>query len=164
MDRGSFPKGDYVPANIWVSAGHTSSYALASAYGKLSDQDLKDIFAYLQSLPPVKNKVPDPIPPDQMAASLRNKMILYFAAQLYWPNNPVYREGDFIRHIPLYHLTYELVYLSEQFDGLQIIEKNIFHISYIIFHFQRGGLPAHFPHSSVVIKGKCKRENFYREL
>ncbi len=28
-----------------------------------TDEDLKAIFAYLQSLPPVKNVVPDPIPP-----------------------------------------------------------------------------------------------------
>jgi len=31
--------------------------------GKLSDDDLKAMFAYLQSLKPVQNKVPDPIPP-----------------------------------------------------------------------------------------------------
>ena len=29
----------------------------------LTDQDLKDIFAYLQSIKPIVNKVPDPIPP-----------------------------------------------------------------------------------------------------
>jgi cytochrome c553 len=32
-------------------------------YSKLSDDDLKAIWAYLQSIPPVKNEVPDPIPP-----------------------------------------------------------------------------------------------------
>jgi hypothetical protein len=32
-------------------------------YGKATDDDLKSIFAYLQSLPPVKNKVPQPIDP-----------------------------------------------------------------------------------------------------
>jgi hypothetical protein len=31
--------------------------------GKANDEDLKSIFAYLQSLPPVKNKVPAPIDP-----------------------------------------------------------------------------------------------------
>jgi mono/diheme cytochrome c family protein len=31
--------------------------------GHLSDQDLQAMFAYLKSLPPVKNPVPDPIPP-----------------------------------------------------------------------------------------------------
>ncbi|WP_134499062.1 c-type cytochrome [Microvirga pakistanensis] len=29
--------------------------------GKMTDQDLKAIFAYLRQIPPVKNKVPDPI-------------------------------------------------------------------------------------------------------
>jgi hypothetical protein len=32
-------------------------------YGKLSDGDLKAMFAYLQSIPPIKNRVPDPVPP-----------------------------------------------------------------------------------------------------
>jgi len=32
-------------------------------YGKLNDADLKAMFAFLQSLKPVQNKVPDPIPP-----------------------------------------------------------------------------------------------------
>lgn len=31
--------------------------------GKMTDQDLKAVFAYLQSLPPISNAVPDPIPP-----------------------------------------------------------------------------------------------------
>jgi hypothetical protein len=31
--------------------------------GKLTDDDLKAIFAYLQSVKPIQNKVPDPIPP-----------------------------------------------------------------------------------------------------
>ena len=31
--------------------------------GKANDEDLKSIFAYLQSLPPVKNRVPAPIDP-----------------------------------------------------------------------------------------------------
>jgi hypothetical protein len=30
---------------------------------KVSDEDLKAMFAYLKSLPPVANRVPDPIPP-----------------------------------------------------------------------------------------------------
>jgi hypothetical protein len=34
-------------------------YALA----KLSDGDLKAIFAYLRTLKPIKNRVPDPISP-----------------------------------------------------------------------------------------------------
>jgi hypothetical protein len=32
-------------------------------YAQLSDDDLKAIYAYLKTLPPIKNKVPDPIPP-----------------------------------------------------------------------------------------------------
>ncbi|HWP82870.1 MAG TPA: diheme cytochrome c-553 [Bacteroidota bacterium] len=35
-------------------------------YAKLSDDDLKAIFAYLQSIKPIKNAVPDPIPPPPM--------------------------------------------------------------------------------------------------
>lgn len=31
-----------------------------------NDEDLKAIFAYLKSLPPVKNPVPAPIPPDEL--------------------------------------------------------------------------------------------------
>lgn len=30
-------------------------------YGKLPDEDLKSIYAYLRSLPPVKNRVPEPV-------------------------------------------------------------------------------------------------------
>jgi cytochrome c553 len=30
-------------------------------YGRLPDEDLKAIFAYLRSIPPVKNKVPEPV-------------------------------------------------------------------------------------------------------
>ncbi len=36
-------------------------------FALLKDQDLKDIFAYLQSLKPIKNKVPDPTTPDELA-------------------------------------------------------------------------------------------------
>ena len=35
---------------------------------QLSEEDLKCMFAYLKSLPAVKNKVPDPLPPYQIAA------------------------------------------------------------------------------------------------
>jgi hypothetical protein len=31
--------------------------------GQMTDDDLKSVFAYLRQIPPVKNKVPDPIPP-----------------------------------------------------------------------------------------------------
>lgn len=40
--------------------------------GKSNDEDLKDIFAYLHSLPAIHNKVPDPIAPDMMASVLSN--------------------------------------------------------------------------------------------
>jgi hypothetical protein len=33
--------------------------------GKANDEDLKSIFAYLQSLPPVKNRVPAPVDPPE---------------------------------------------------------------------------------------------------
>ena len=37
---------------------------------ELTDPDLKAVFAYLQSLPPVKNRVPDPIdPPETLVGS-----------------------------------------------------------------------------------------------
>ena len=32
-------------------------------YGKMTDEDLSAVFAYLRSIPPVQNKVPDPLPP-----------------------------------------------------------------------------------------------------
>jgi hypothetical protein len=35
---------------------------------QLTDEDLKAMFMYLKSMPAVKNKVPDPIPPTQIAA------------------------------------------------------------------------------------------------
>ena len=34
---------------------------------KATDEDLKAIFAYLQSLPPIRNQIPDPVPPNQLA-------------------------------------------------------------------------------------------------
>jgi hypothetical protein len=32
-------------------------------YGQMTDRDLKAVFAYLRSLPPISNAIPDPIPP-----------------------------------------------------------------------------------------------------
>jgi hypothetical protein len=32
-------------------------------YGKMRDEELKAIFAYLKSIPPIQNRVPDPQPP-----------------------------------------------------------------------------------------------------
>ena len=39
--------------------------------GQASDQDLKCIFAYLHSLKPIHNKVPDPVPPNMIASILK---------------------------------------------------------------------------------------------
>lgn len=33
--------------------------------GQMTDEDLRAVYAYLQSIPPVRNQVPDPIPPAQ---------------------------------------------------------------------------------------------------
>jgi len=35
-------------------------------YRNMTDEDLRAIFAYLQSLPPVNNPVPEPLPPDRL--------------------------------------------------------------------------------------------------
>jgi mono/diheme cytochrome c family protein len=35
-------------------------------YKNMTDDDLKAIFAYLQSLPPANNPIPDPLPPDKI--------------------------------------------------------------------------------------------------
>lgn len=34
-----------------------------AVYNNFTDRDLKAIFAYLRTIPPVRNKVPDPVPP-----------------------------------------------------------------------------------------------------
>ena len=36
---------------------------MPAAYGQMSDEDLQAMFAYLQTLPPVRNRVPAPLPP-----------------------------------------------------------------------------------------------------
>lgn len=41
--------------------------------GQKTDEDLKAIFAYLKSLPPIKNKVPDPVPPPKLAEYFAKK-------------------------------------------------------------------------------------------
>jgi len=38
------------------------------AFRNLNDDDLKAIFAYLRSIPPISNHVPDPLTPEQVAA------------------------------------------------------------------------------------------------
>ena len=40
-------------------------------YRHMTDEDLAAIFAYLQSVPAISNKVPDPLPPAQQVASAR---------------------------------------------------------------------------------------------
>jgi mono/diheme cytochrome c family protein len=35
-------------------------------YRNMTDDDLKAVFAYLQSVPPIKNPIPDPLPPDRI--------------------------------------------------------------------------------------------------
>ena len=35
-------------------------------YRNMTDDDLKGVFAYLQSLPPINNAIPDPTPPDKL--------------------------------------------------------------------------------------------------
>jgi hypothetical protein len=37
------------------------------AFAQKTDEDLKAIYAYLMSLKPIKNKVPDPVPPPKLA-------------------------------------------------------------------------------------------------
>ena len=41
--------------------------------GSLNDEDLAALFAYLQSIPPVSNRVPAPIPPNMIAAHFKMK-------------------------------------------------------------------------------------------
>jgi hypothetical protein len=36
---------------------------------KSTDEDLKAMFAYLKSLPPIHNQVPDPVPPNQLSSA-----------------------------------------------------------------------------------------------
>ncbi len=38
-------------------------------YRQMTDEDLRAIFTYLKSLPPISNKVPDPLPPPDMKKS-----------------------------------------------------------------------------------------------
>jgi hypothetical protein len=40
-----------------------------NVYANFTDEDLESIFAYLQSIPPVKNRVPQPLPPAPVTAS-----------------------------------------------------------------------------------------------
>jgi hypothetical protein len=40
-------------------------------YRNLTDEDLRDIFAFLKSTKPVKNVVPEPVPPSQVAVAVK---------------------------------------------------------------------------------------------
>ncbi len=42
-------------------------------YGKKTDEDLKAIYAYLMSIKPIRNEVPQPTPPDKVAELLAKK-------------------------------------------------------------------------------------------
>jgi hypothetical protein len=44
-----------------------------NVYGMKTDQDLKAIYAYLMSVKPVHNQVPQPTPPDKMGELLAKK-------------------------------------------------------------------------------------------
>ena len=37
--------------------------------GMMTDGDLKAIYAYLKTVPPIKNHVPDPVPPSPIGGS-----------------------------------------------------------------------------------------------
>jgi len=39
-----------------------------AVYNHFTDRDLKAIYAYLRTIPPIRNKVPDPVPPTPQAA------------------------------------------------------------------------------------------------
>jgi hypothetical protein len=39
-----------------------------AVYNNFTDRDLQAIYAYLRTIPPVRNKVPDPVPPAPQAA------------------------------------------------------------------------------------------------
>jgi len=41
------------------------------AFRNLTDDDLKSIYAYLRRIPPVHNRVPDPLPPPSEVAAKR---------------------------------------------------------------------------------------------
>jgi hypothetical protein len=34
-------------------------------YRQMTDEDLKAVFAYLRSIPPIHNRIPEPLPPPQ---------------------------------------------------------------------------------------------------
>jgi len=68
--------GDW-PEDMFIKTLRTGKFMGASrdilppmpwqSIGQMTDDDLRAIFAYLKSLPPVRNKIHDPLPPPQMA-------------------------------------------------------------------------------------------------
>jgi len=54
-----------VPAAVSVLTREQIERLPAENLAALSDQDIKDLFAYLQSLAPVHNRVPAPIDPPE---------------------------------------------------------------------------------------------------
>lgn len=66
MDRGNIHKFDADRKAYGRRATDSSPNALVFNLEHLEDEDLKAIFVYLQSLKPVKNLVPAPIPPSQL--------------------------------------------------------------------------------------------------
>ena len=47
----------------------------AADISRLTDEDLKAVFAYLHSIPAVKNQVPAPVPPDMVASLVKNNVV-----------------------------------------------------------------------------------------
>ncbi|MDQ3552518.1 MAG: hypothetical protein M3413_13445 [Bacteroidota bacterium] len=41
--------------------------------GRMTDDDLRATFAYLKSIPPITNRVPDPVPPNEVAQLNSNR-------------------------------------------------------------------------------------------
>ena len=44
-----------------------------AVYRQLTDEDLKSVYAYLRSIPPIRNKVPEPLPPAAKVADAAAK-------------------------------------------------------------------------------------------
>ena len=51
-------------------------------YGKKTDEDLKAIYAYLMSIKPIKNMVPQPVPPNQSGRNVSKEIGYYLLRRL----------------------------------------------------------------------------------
>ncbi len=51
-------------------------------YGKKTDEDLKAIYAYLMSIKPIKNMVPQPIPPESEWGNVSKEIGYYLLRRL----------------------------------------------------------------------------------